>query len=169
MSQKSYKYLSIVGWIVAIISTVLLLFCKGCGPKEEPQIIEKVDTVVVTKIDTIKIEKQVIKERIREVKVLDTIRVKDTVLIRVEKEYRDSIALIKFSGIDPTIDSIAYTIPEKTVTITKEITKIEKQKTGWSLVVGPYVGYGIGIKDKNVIATPEIGIGVSIGWGVILK
>ena len=167
MSQKSYKYLSIVGWSIAIISTVLLVFCKGCGHKEEPQIIEKVDTVVVTKIDTLKIKKDSIIYKTKT--KLDTLYIHDTILIREQKEYEDSLSHIWISGIDAEIDSIHYTIPEKTVTITKEITKIEKQKTGWSLVVGPYVGYGIGIKDKNVIATPEIGIGVSIGWGVILK
>ena len=167
MKENLLKYTSYLSWAVAIVSICLLVFCRGCGSKEEPQIIEKVDTVVVTKIDTIKIKKDSIIYKTKT--VLDTLYVHDTILIREQKEYEDSLSHIWISGIEAEIDSIHYTIPEKTVTITKEINKIEKKKTGWSLIVGPYVGYGIGLDNKTVIAAPEIGIGVSVGWGVILK
>lgn len=43
---------------------------------------------------------------------------------------------------------------------------IEKKKGwGWSVHIGPYVGYGVTVIDNRVYAAPSAGLSVSVGWG----
>lgn len=145
------------------------LFLGRCTVKvPEPEVVVKVDTTIVLRIDTFIQTKYYPKI----VKVTDTVEVPaDTSLLREQKYYEDSLASIWVSGIDAQLDSARYYIPNKEIYIEKEITKTyEYERTsGWSLTIGPYVGYGFGIKDGVVVGTPEIGIGVSVGYSFDIK
>lgn len=146
--------------IYTIIIILLAMLCVHFGIKEpeiKTETIVKTDTVV--KVDTFTIEKEKINyvDRIK----LDTLYLHDTIFIKEQINYRDSFASIWISGYRPEIDSIHYTIPEKTIYVDKVI-EVPKKESFWKnrfvvtagfstqygLVhqqwdVGPYVGVGI--------------------------
>lgn len=166
------------GWTILALTIVAMsligvIIYMSQPNGEEPQVIERVDTVICFKRDTIRVTDWEIKERIKEVKVLDTIVIHDTILMRVQREYDDSIAHILYSGIDPTIDSITYTLSVKEIIIEKEkeIKVTEKKKTAWTITIGPQLGIGAGYDmiGRQIGAGPYIGFGATIGWGVVLK
>ena len=164
--------------VIIVVLVVICLLSVGCmiwmGYKmqhPEVEVIEHHDTMTLWKHDTVKIPKDSIIYRTKIVKVLDTIRVQDTTLSRVQKLYDDSIARIWYSGVDSEIDSINYTLKEKETIITheKEIHIKDTRKTAWSVTIGPYVGGGIAIKDNQLYISPEVGVGVTIGWSILLN
>lgn len=157
-------------WIVFVI-ILLLMFVGGflvgryIYHVEPETVIEfKTDTIYKHSIDTIKVDKIVYKDK----KVLDTIYVHDTVLVREQKVYEDSLSRIWISGIQPEIDSIQHFIPRDTVIVNNEttITKTVKKHWNWGVGLGAYVGAGAGynpINNSFGVQAPEVGVGLIIG------
>lgn len=160
MNTKDYIIL-----ILSVLLVVALIF-STCSIKRsqnggnEPQIEIKRDTVYST--DTITVEKEKIRyvDRI----VTDTLRIRDTVLLVEQKTYKDSIAEIYVSGINPNVDSVHYFIPfktvyeEKTITVTQEVVKKRRVTFGFNAGLG--VQYDLIHKTFGV--GPQIGAGVQV-------
>lgn len=102
-----------------------------------------IDTVTVTKTDTIYIRDTVTRffPKPYEVHIVDTIYVKDTILFREQKIYNDSMYSAWVSGYNPSLDSIRV-FPRTIViheNVTRDVyTKSRKKPFG----VGVQVGYG---------------------------
>ena len=134
---------------------------------KEPEI--KTTTIVqrdtIVKIDTFTITKEKIKYKERE--VIDTLYIyKDNDTIPLEQEqihYSDSIADIFVSGYKPEIDSIHYTIPEKTIYVDK-IIEVPKKDSFWKnrfvITAGFSTQYGLVHKQWDV--GPSLTFGVRI-------
>ena len=164
-SKKSRNtlILSILGGIVLCVIT---FFCGRCGNKTvvDEEIVYH-DTTYITHIDTVKVDSIIYKTKIK----LDTLYVHDTLLIREQKEYEDSLSHIWISGIDAEIDSILYTMPEKETIIETEIIRTIHKKSGWTITIGPYIGVGAALNNNKVYLSPEIGVGVTIGYGWMIE
>lgn len=125
----------------------------------------KIDTFYVHHIDTIKVDSIVYKEK----KVLDTLYLHDTILVKEQKVYEDSLSRIYISGIEPQLDSIYYFIPRDTIFINKEtvIYRNVKKHFNFGIGVGGYLGAGVGynpMKGTFGVNAPEVGVGVIIGF-----
>lgn len=129
---------------------------------------ERVDTLFIC--DTITQYEPIYKE-IRKIEkvlvpVVDTLRLTDTLYVYLEREqvvWQDSLSRIYASGILPQIDSVQHYITERVVT--KEVTIQVNKSCRWG--VGVHAGYGAGLSNGKVIASPYIGIGISyniISW-----
>ena len=121
----------------------------------------KVDTLFV--YDTIFIEKPVIKKvetidtLLLTVPITDTLMLHDTVLVYLpieQRQYGDPRYTAWISGYRPQLDSIH--IYQRTEYITKEIKTATKPKR-WG--IGLQAGYGVSFGNKQIKATPYIGIG----------
>jgi len=142
------------------------MLCVHFGLKEpeiKTETIVKTDTVV--RVDTFTITKEKIKYKERE--VIDTLYIyKDNDTIPLEQEqihYSDSIADIFVSGYKPEIDSIHYSIPEKTVYVDK-IVEVPKKDSFWKnrfvITAGFSTQYGLVHKQWDV--GPSLTFGVRI-------
>ena len=167
--NKSYYF--VIFYIVAIVFLLIATFflCR-CSVKTESSVpVVKIDTLYFTKYDTVYVPKIQWKEKIKEVKIIDTVYVsKDTFLEVTQKHYEDSIASIYISGIEPELDSVRYFLPTKEVCIKKEIQTTKYKKSGLVFSIGLYCGYGGAINNGVLFMSPEIGVGGSIGWGWII-
>lgn len=160
------KYIRDIIYIIVII--MLTMLCVHFGLKEpeiKTETIVKTDTVV--RVDTFTITKEKIKYKER--KVIDTLYVyKDNDTIPLEQEqihYTDSISNIWVSGYKPEIDSIHYTIPEKTIYVDKIVKEtITPKESFWKnrfvITAGFSTQYGLVHKQWDV--GPYVGIGVRI-------
>ena len=131
------------------------------------------DTVTITK-DCV-ITKTMWKtnfDTITEIQYKDTV-LYDTIEIPVEhkvsefKIEKDSLKItekIYHSGFHSTIDSIKLDYNWN-----YEIPKPKPKKIGIVLNIGPYIGYGINFNNGQYYFSPEVGVGVSIGIGGIIK
>jgi len=138
---------------------------RHCKPLRDNAIKEK-DTVVVIHRDTIyhtdTITKYYPKPKI--VRVTDTLYVRDTLLIREQKTYSDSLYAAWISGYDASLDSIKVFPKKETITNTvfKEVTTKETfKRKPWG--IGIQIGCGIAYPKPS----PYIGIGISyniINW-----
>lgn len=161
---------TIISIIIGLVLAAVMFFVGRCtAPEPEESIVTKSDTIYLHSTDTIKVPKIEYVDRL----ILDTIHVTDTILIREQLEYEDSISHIWVSGIEPAIDSIIYFIPKDTVLINTEttITKVELKHHGWGITVGPYVGFGGNYNPFNQTfgGGVEVGLGVSIGYSFLFK
>ena len=148
-----------VGLVLIAVALLVGRCTKTCP---DPETIETHDTTYIHHTDTVKVDTIIYKDRT----ILDTFIIRDTFLIREQLSYEDSLSQIWVSGINPSIDSIKHFIPRDTVVITNDITHVIQRKHGWTVTVGVYGGYGISIDgQKRLIGSPEIGIGVAIGYG----
>jgi len=138
--------------------------------KNAPIIEERVDTVVVYKIDTITRNKPVyVTNRVVDtmlVQVRDTLMLRDTVymaLEREQKEYTDSLYRAWVSGYQPALDSILIYATTKIVEIERVIDRKPKR---WGL--GVSAGFGATVsRDRTVNLEPYIGIGINynlVSW-----
>lgn len=128
----------------------------------------KVDSVVVIQHDTITREKPVYLtkyiDRIQLVPVRDTIRLRDTLFVAMERErveWRDEYAAVWASGIDPAVDSVQHFITEKVVTREVRVEVPAKQRwkrIGWGVSAGPGVFWQPGMDN----VTPGVGIVVGL-------
>lgn len=167
--KKSYYCVFI--YVVAIVFLLIATFFLGrCSVKtESSEPVVKIDTSYFTKYDTVYVPKIQWEEKIKEVKIIDTVYVsKDTFLEVTQKHYEDSIASIYVSGIEPELDSVRYFLPTKQVCIKQEIQTTKYEKSGLVFSVGLYGGYGTAINNGVLFMSPEIGIGCSIGFGWII-
>ena len=160
----------IISIVIGLVLMAAMFFLGRCtAPSPEEKIEFKSDTILVEKWDTVKLRDIVYKDRI----VLDSVYVHDTILVREQLEYSDSLCHIWVSGIQPEIDSIEHFIKNDTVIINNEttITKIDTKHHGWGLTVGPYVGFGGNYNpfSQTFGGGVEVGIGVSIGYSFIFK
>ena len=131
--------------------------------------------------DTIVLYKDSIVEKIKYITTFDTIVklqykdsiIYDTIYIPVEHKTseftlkKDSLIInekIHHSGYKTSIDSIEFNYELK-YTIKNE--KPKRFGIVWN--VGPYLGYGINFNNGKYYFSPEVGIGVSIGIGGIIK
>ena len=123
----------------------------------------KLDTLFI--YDTIIVEKPVINKveiidtLLLPVPVTDTLMLHDTVFVHLPIEqrlYSDPRYTAWVSGYRPQLDSIL--IYQRTEYITKEIKTVTKPKR-WG--IGLQAGYGVSFGNKQIKATPYIGIGIS--------
>ena len=162
--MKISKTINIILGTLLALSLIFILFQHFNAPDETrmPPVIHY-DTVVEIKHDTITKEKIKYKER----EVIDTLYIyKDNDTIPLEQEqihYSDSIADIFVSGYKPEIDSIHYSIPEKTVYVDK-IVEVQKKESFWKnrfvITAGFSTQYGLVHKQWDV--GPSLTFGVRI-------
>ena len=154
------KYIRDIIYIIVIM--ILTMLCVHFGLKEpeiKTETIVKTDTIV--RVDTFTIEKEKIKykERIK----LDTLFLHDTIFIKEQINYRDSFVSVWCSGYKPEIDSIHYTILEKTIYVDK-IVEVQKKESFWKnrfvITAGFSTQYGLVHKQWDV--GPYVGVGIRI-------
>ena len=131
------------------------------------------DTVTISKDSIItKTKYKSIFDTITEIQYKDTV-LYDTIYLPIEHNQsefsikKDSLTInetIWHSGIHSTIDSIKLDY-----NLNYEIPKQKPKKIGLVLNIGPYIGYGINFNNGQYYFSPEVGIGVSIGIGGIIK
>lgn len=118
----------------------------------------KVDTLYVR--DTIVAEKPLFVEKVKLKSVLvpvtDTLMLHDTLFVFLDREqviWRDSLAEVYASGINPQVDSVKHFVCDKIVTIEKTVPVKVKSKWG----IGIQGGIGAGKEGL----TPYVGVGIS--------
>lgn len=131
------------------------------------------DTVTITKDSIItKTKYKSVFDTITEIQYKDTV-LYDTIEIPVEhkvsefKIEKDSLKItekIYHSGFHSTIDSIKLDYNWN-----YEIERPKPKKIGIVWNIGPYIGYGINFNNGQYYFSPEVGVGVSIGIGGIIK
>ena len=131
------------------------------------------DTVTITKDHVItKTKYKTIFDTITEIQYKDTV-LYDTIEIPIEHHQsdfsikHDSLTInetIWHSGFHSTIDSIKLDYNWN-----YEIQKPKPKKIGIVWNIGPYIGYGINFNNGQYYFSPEVGVGVSIGIGGIIK
>ena len=148
-------YFAVFFRIAVLVFASLLLF-KFCSRHREDTGAPS-DTIFIFHTDTSYIRDTVFVYYPRPVSVLvsDTLIVRDTVLLKEHKFYKDSLYEAWVSGYDPSLDSICVFPVTKTITNTITNTVIEtkevKKKTpfgigiqaGYGYPHGAYVGIGI--------------------------
>ena len=151
----------------AIVIFIIILLCMSFHIRHLNNEIDKyknapADTVVVTKIDTISVDRPVEKikyiSRTEYVNLTDTLVVYDTVLKiwKAPREYlvyQDTSYRAVVSGVDPRLDTLKIYRPTIYQTITKTVEV--KKKTHWG--IGVQAGYGYNGKKWS----PYVGAGVS--------
>lgn len=125
----------------------------------------KTDTVIVVRIDTIKVDKPILTEktitRTELLKVTDTIRVKDTVFMQIPietKVYSDSLYKAQISGYMANLDWLEV-YPRYITVTTTERTYIKPTKIN----LGVYAGYGL-TYSNGIKAGPQVGVGVTYNF-----
>ena len=131
------------------------------------------DTVTITKDSIItKTKYKTNFDTITEIQYKDTV-IYDTIEIPIEHKVsefnieKDSLKIsekIYHSGFHSTIDSIKLDYNWN-----YEIPKQKPKKIGLVWNIGPYIGYGINFNNGQYYFSPEVGVGVSIGIGGIIK
>ena len=131
------------------------------------------DTVTITKDCIItKTKYKSIFDTIVKIQYKDTV-LYDTVYLPIEHNQsefsikKDSLTInetIWHSGFHSTIDSIKLDYNWN-----YEIAKQKPKKIGIVWNIGPYIGYGINFNNGQYYFSPEVGVGVSIGIGGIIK
>ena len=131
------------------------------------------DTVTITKDSIItKTKYKTNFDTITEIQYKDTV-LYDTIYLPIEHNQsdfsikKDSLTInetIWHSGFHSTIDSIKLDYNWN-----YEITKPKPKKIGIVWNIGPYIGYGINFNNGQYYFSPEVGVGVSIGIGGIIK
>ena len=131
------------------------------------------DTVTITKDSIItKTMQKTVFDTIVEIQYKDTV-LYDTIYLPIkhhQSEFsikKDSLTInetIWHSGFHSTIDSIKLDYNWN-----YEVPKQKPKKIGLVFNIGPYIGYGINFNNGQYYFSPEVGVGVSIGIGGIIK
>lgn len=147
---------------------MLTMLCVHFGLKEpeiKTETIVKTDTIV--RVDTFTITKEKIKYKER--KIIDTLYVyKENDSIPLEQEqihYSDSISNIWVSGYKPEIDSIHYTIPEKTIYVDKIVKEtITPKESFWKnrFIISAGISAQYGLIHQQFDIGPYIGVGIRL-------
>lgn len=150
---------------VAALLAVLLLLSgyflgrrTACTP--EPECIVQVDTLRIR--DTVLVDKPVpVEVRVVDtmlVAVTDTLRLSDTVYLRLPREikqYEDSLYRAQVSGFRPSLDWIE--VYPQTVYLTKIVKTQDVKRWG----IGVQAGYGAYASGGQVRLAPYLGVGIS--------
>lgn len=160
MKPKSIIILSVCLLLAGIVAGWLIR--KGVAESDAHETVVRSDTLVVR--DTVRERYPVYVERTVTdtmlVALTDTVRVSDTVYVRLPREqrvYRDTNYTAWVSGYLPRLDSIE--VNSVTRYVTKTVTKMEDSRKRWG--IGIQAGYGVGLAGGKVTGVPYIGIGVS--------
>ena len=158
--KKHWKDIFLVATILLMVATIVFHFVH---PKEITKTEIFTDTIVKVEYKEIEVPKEKIKyvDRIK----LDTLYIHDTIFIKEQIHYHDSIADIFVSGYQPSIDSIHYTIPEKTVYVDKIVEKtVERQKKWYEdrFIINAGIGVHYGIIHQQFDVGPYVGFGIRI-------
>ena len=152
----------IMGVVIAILSYFLV---RTYTAYVEQEVKIETDTIYLHSTDTCFVYKENI--QYKEIRAIDTIYVTDTILIREQKLYEDSLAKIWISGVEPELDSICYFIPRDTVLVNTTQTVIQHKKQGWGqfVGVGAGIGYGLSLGPTHHFE-PYVGINIvyGVGW-----
>ena len=145
-----------MGVVIAILSYFLV---RTYTAYVEQEVKIETDTIYLHSTDTCFVYKENI--QYKEVRAVDTIYVTDTILIREQKIFEDSLSKIWISGIDPEIDSLYHFVPRDTVLVNTTTSVTIHKKQGWGQFVGIGAGVGYGL---SLGPTPhfEPYVGVSI-------
>lgn len=154
---------------IIILSVCLLLagmvagwfIRKGVAESDAHETVVLLDTLVVR--DTVRERYPVYVQRTVTdtmlVALTDTVRVSDTVYVRLpreQKRYADTNYVAWVSGFRPSLDSIE--VYQSTRYVTKEIILPGPAKR-WG--IGIQAGYGLGLTGGKVTGVPYIGVGIS--------
>ena len=157
---QKYLFAALVGAIIAFLAMFGVARCTHSGEDKTPSVVR--DTLVVR--DTVRIEKPVAKYTHTTDTMLvfatDTVRVRDTVFVRIPietKEYSAEDYKLQVSGYRPQLDWIE--VYPTTVKVTETQTITVPKKTRWG--IGVQVGYGAALNGKQVVLSPYVGLGVS--------
>lgn len=151
----------IMGAVIAVLSYFLV---RSYTADIEQEIKIETDTIYSHSTDTCFVYKENI--QYKEIRAVDTIYVTDTILIREQKLYEDTLAKIWISGVEPELDSICYFIPRDTVKINTTETVTIHKKQGWGQFVGIGAGVGYGLSlGPNPHFEPYVGINIVYGLG----
>lgn len=166
-----------LNWIFGILFLVSLIF-NGYSfyqlrHLDAPGTIYLHDTVTIAKDCVItKTMWRTNFDTITEIQYKDTV-LYDTIYLPIEHNQsefsikKDSLTInetIWHSGFHSTIDSIKLDYNWN-----YEIPKPKPKKIGIVWNIGPYIGYGINFNNGQYYFSPEVGVGVSIGIGGIIK
>lgn len=167
----------VLNWIFGILLLVSLIF-NGYNfyqlrHQDAPEVIYLHDTVTIHTDSIItKTKWKTHFDTITEIQYKDTV-IHDTVRIPIEhkvsefKIEKDSLKItekIHHSGWHTNIDSV-----ELDYSFNYELMKPKPKKIGLVWNIGPYIGYGINFNNGQYYFSPEVGVGVSIGFGGIIK
>ena len=152
---------SILKWVFAFLLVVCAIIIHD--RYFTPVAVDHKDTVVLTRIevDTLyKIDTLFqTKLKVKEIKSIDTLIVKDTLLVREQKTYGDSLYTAWISGYDACLDSIKlYNKTSLVNTIkTKEIHVKARDcpvsfgvQAGYGYPCGAYIGIGISYRILGI-------------------
>lgn len=148
----------------ALLAALLLLSGYFLGRRTarspEPECIVRVDTLRIR--DTVLVDKPVpVEVRVVDtmlVAVTDTIRLSDTVYLRIPREikqYEDSLFRAQVSGYRPSLDWIE--VYPQTEVVTRNIFVDSRKRWG----VGLQAGYGAYVAGGQVRLAPYVGVGIS--------
>ena len=167
----------VLNWIFGILLLVSLIF-NGYSfyqlrHLDAPESVYLTDTVTITKDSIItKTKYKTVFDTIVEIQYKNTV-LYDTIYLPIEHHQsdfsiqKDSLTInetIWHSGFHSTIDSIKLDY-----SLNYEIPKPKPKKIGIVWNIGPYIGYGLNFNNGQYYFSPEVGVGVSIGIGGIIK
>lgn len=148
--------------IILLLSGYLL--GRRTARTPEPECIVQVDTLRIK--DTVLVDKPVpVEVRVVDtmlVALTDTIRLSDTVYLRLPREikqYEDSLFRAQVSGYRPSLDWIE--VYPQTVYLTKVVKTQDVRRWG----VGLQAGYGAYVAGGQVRLAPYVGVGVN--WAIL--
>ena len=158
--MTTLKKLSIAALLLAVSLLSGYLLGKRTARATEPECIVQVDTLRIR--DTLLIERPVpVEVRVVDtmlVAVADTIRLSDTVYLRLPREikqYEDSLFRAQVSGYRPELDWIE--VYPQTVLVTEKMTNKDVKRWG----IGLQAGYGAYVAAGQVRLAPYLGVGIS--------
>ena len=161
--SDNFKKILIAGAV--IVAALALSFMAGQRHAQKRLILpqkERVDTLFIRDTimsnDPVFITKTKIDSIPYPVPVRDTLWKTDTIWLQREQVmWQDSLSRIYASGVSVEIDSVLHFI--STQVITKERDVIVKVKPKWS--VGVHAGYGAFANNRQISASPYIGVGLT--------
>lgn len=158
--MTTLKKLSIAALLLAVSLLSGYFLGRRTARTPEPECIVQVDTLRIK--DTVLVDKPVpVEVRVVDtmlVAVADTIRLSDTVYLRLPREikrYEDSLFRAQVSGYRPELDWIE--VYPQTVYVTKNV--ITKDISRWG--IGLQAGYGAYAAGGQVRLAPYLGVGIS--------
>lgn len=160
--------------ILLLIAIIMMAISFVCVYNKTPEVIEKRDTTIVTKtdtvIDTFEVQKIKLVPKILETVKHDTIH-SDTVLTTERKYYEERFYLgkdtadisVMTTGINTSVDSIGIKLRtfRTYTTNTVEITKYVEKKKKW-FHIQPQATFGYDPLRKEWGAVVGIGVGIDL-------